>query len=68
MDIKEVIYRWSINFFDKKLLVAILKNENIFNKELVEELHKPILRKLRKRKVQTPFIDNIWSTDLADMQ
>ena len=37
MDIKEVIYRWSINFFDKKLLVAILKNENIFNKELVEE-------------------------------
>ena len=68
MDIKEVIYRWSINFFDKKLLVAILKNENVFNKELVEELHKPILRKLRKRKVQTPFIDNIWSTDLADMQ
>ena len=45
-----------------------IKNENIFNKELVEELHKPILRKLMKRKVQTPFIDNIWSTDLADMQ
>ena len=34
----------------------------------MEELHKPILRKLMKRKVQTPFIDNIWSTDLADMQ
>ena len=34
----------------------------------MEEWHKPIIRKFRKRKVQTPFIENIWSTDLADMQ
>ena len=39
------------------------KNENIWNKELAEELHKPIIRKLH-----STFIDNIWGADLADMQ
>ena len=38
------------------------------NKELLEELHKPIIRKFNKRKVQSPFIDNIWDDDLADME
>ena len=37
-------------------------------KELAEEWHKPIIRKSNKRKVHSPFIDNIWGTDLADMQ
>ena len=26
------------------------------------------MRKFKKRKVQSPFIDNIWGDDLADMQ
>ena len=38
------------------------------NKELAEELHKPINRKFEKRKVHSSFIDNIWGADLADMQ
>ena len=45
-----------------------IQNENISNKELPEELHKPIIRNFHKRKVRSPFIDNIWETDLADMQ
>ena len=56
------------NFFDKKTSGSGIKNENILNKELAEELHKPIIRKYNKRKVQPPFIDNIWGPDLADMQ
>ena len=32
------------------------------------ELHKPIIRKLKKRKVYSSFRDNIWGVDLADMQ
>ena len=44
------------------------KNDNIWNKELSEELHKAILRKFEKRKVHSPFIDNFCSADLADMQ
>ena len=45
-----------------------IKNENIFYKELAEELHKPISRKFNKGKVHSPFIDNILGDDLADMQ
>ena len=29
------------------------------NNELAEELHKPIIRKFKKRKVYSSFIDNI---------
>ena len=32
-------------FFDKKTSVGAIKNENTSNKELREELHKPIIRK-----------------------
>ena len=45
-----------------------MKNENISNKQLVEELNKPIIRKFNKRKVHSPFIDNIWRADLIDVQ
>ena len=38
------------------------------NQQLAEELHKPIIRKFKKRKVYSTFKDNIWSVDLADMQ
>ena len=33
-----------------------------------EELHKPIIRKFKKRTVYSRFRDNIWVADLADMQ
>ena len=54
--------------FDKKILVVVLKNKNISKKNLAEGLHKSIIRKFSKRKVKSPFSDNIWGTDLADMQ
>ena len=38
------------------------------NQQLVEELHKPIIRKFEKRKVHAAFKDSIWGADLADMQ
>ena len=47
-----------INFLIKKLLVD----------QLAAELHKPFIRKFAKRKVHSPFIDNIWCADLADLQ
>ena len=53
-------------YFDKKTSGRTVKNENISNKELTEELHKPIIRKFNKRKVHSHFIDNIWGADLAD--
>ena len=36
--------------------------------QLTEELHKPIIRKFKKRKVYSGFKDNIWGADLADIQ
>ena len=37
-------------------------------KELAEELHKPIIKKIETRKVYSIFIDNIQGANLADMQ
>ena len=34
----------------------------------IKELKKPIIRKFKKRKAHSSFIDNIWHADLADMQ
>ena len=49
-------------FFDKKALGSGIKNENISNNELPEELHKPILRKSKKGTLQSAFIEKIWDT------
>ena len=34
------------NLFDKRTAGGATKNENMSNKELAEELHKPIIRKV----------------------
>ena len=54
-------------FFDKKSAEGS-GISNTENSELVNELHKPIIRKFKKRKVYSSFKDNIWGADLADMQ
>ena len=38
------------------------------NLQLARELHVPVIRKSKKRKVYFGFKDNIWGSDLADMQ
>ena len=55
-------------FFDKKSKEASIKNEIKENQQSANELHKPIVRKFKKRKVYSSFRDNIWGVDLADMQ
>ena len=74
MDIKGVLLQSFINFWWKTSGGAATlanesatKNKNISNKELAEELHKPIIREFKKRKVHSPFIDNTWGADLAAM-
>ena len=53
-------------FFDKKSSGGGITSEP--NYQLADELHKPIIRKFKKRKVYSSFRDNIWGVDLADMQ
>ena len=51
-----------------KFAVSGIQNENIWNKILAEELHKPITGKFKKKKVYSPFKDNKWGADCADVQ
>ena len=63
-------------FFDKKSkgsCVTMLASKSAIksvspNQQLAEELHKPIIKKFKKRKVLPTFKDNIWDAHLADMQ
>ena len=66
MDINADLLQWFTNFFDNKTSATRarsetlatrnkfagsgFKNENISNKELVEELHKPVIRKFKKER------------------
>ena len=53
-------------FSDKKSKGSGTTNKS--NYQLANELHKPIIKKLKKRKVYSSFKDNICGVDLADMQ
>ena len=45
-------------FFNKKSSGGGIKNENISNQQLAEELCKSIIRKFEKRKLYSSFKDN----------
>ena len=53
-------------FFDKKSKGSGITNESSY--QLPNELHKPIIKKFKKRKVYSSFKDNIWGVDLTDME
>ena len=48
-------------FFDKKTGSWASVNE-----EWAQELHKPVIKKLKRRKAYAKFKDNIWAADLAE--
>ena len=49
-------------FFDKKTRSGVSVIE-----QLAEELHKPVIKKFKRRKVYARFKDNIWAADLVEM-
>ena len=59
-----MVYR----FFNRKAKGGGIKNEIKQNEHLAKELHKPIIKKFKKRKVYSAFKYYIWAADLADMQ
>ena len=50
-------------FFDMKTGSGINVNE-----QLAGELHKPAIKKFKRRKIYARFKDNIWAADLAEME
>ena len=69
MDIKEVLLRWFIYVFDKQSTLLPDKSTKssgiamLYNEQLVEELQKPIIKKILKRRIYSLFKDNIWGAD-----
>ena len=55
-------------FFDKKFSASAVKSAIMSNQQLAEELHKPIIKKIEKRKAYSSFQGNIWGSHLDDMQ
>ena len=53
-------------FFDKKSMGSGTAEPSSL--KLADELYKPVIKKINKRKVYSQFKDNIWGVDLADMQ
>ena len=45
----------------------VLSGSGIKIEQLADELHKPIIKEFKRRKVYSSFKDNIWGVDLADM-
>ena len=62
-----VLALMAYKFFDKNASGSGIKNQNMSNKELAEELYKPFIRIFKKTKVRSSFTDNIWGADSADM-
>ena len=54
------------HFFDKKAIGRGI--EFMLIQQLADEVHKPIIRKFKERRVYSSCEDNIWGVDLADMQ
>ena len=50
-------------FFDKKTGSGLSVNE-----QLAEEIHKPVIKKFKRRKLYARCKDNIWAADLAEME
>ena len=57
---------WKI--FDKKFKGSGVNIPSEFNEQIAEELHKPIIRNVKKGAVYSGFKDNILGTKSADMQ
>ena len=50
MDINMDLLQCFIRFSIKKILVVVFKMKIFLNKELAEELHEPIIRKITRKK------------------
>ena len=71
MGIKKALAGTVCKIFDKKTgsgAIATSKAGVSVNEQLPEELHKPITKKLRWRKVYARFQGNIWAAELAELE
>ena len=71
MDIKEHYQVWYVSFRKKKTgsgAIATSTAKESLNRQLAGELHKPVIKKIKRRKVSARFKGNIWAADLLEMK
>ena len=74
-DIKEGWLRWFIHFFDKKTKgcgVTTFANKSAIksipqNEQLADELHKPIIRKLKKKEKYIQHLKTIFGLQIKQI-
>ena len=59
MDINVELHQWSITFLIKKTSGSDIKNENISNKELADELHKKYYKIKQEKEKYTQLLYTI---------
>ena len=57
------ISKYGKKFFDQKTGLR----ESV-NKQLAKDLHKPVIKKIKKKSVYARFKDKIWAADLAEIR
>ena len=70
----EIARNWKYDGYQRALSSIVYKfcdkktgSRVSVNKQLTEELHKPVIKKFKGGKVCARFKDNIWVLDLAEM-
>ena len=66
IDIKEFLLQWAKNLLTNRTSEGTVKNKII--SRISSRTKQTNYWKILKKKVKSPFIDNIWGADLADMQ
>ncbi len=56
--------KFGLGYNEKKIVAKELK----WTDQLADKLHRPVVKRFRKRIVVAHGIDNIWAADLVDMQ
>ena len=76
MYIKRVLLEWFLNFLIKNpfcleinlLLVVVLKRKISETKNQLQNYKIPFIKKIKKKKVHSSFIESTWGDDLADIK
>ena len=55
MDINVVLFQWFVNVLIKNTSGSAIKNYNMSDQQLTEELHKRFIRKIKKKKRKLIF-------------
>jgi hypothetical protein len=63
-DVSDIVWR---SIYNPHIFGKGIKKPIIWSNFLADELHKPVTKKFKKRRVYVNGIDETWAADLVDM-